>query len=229
MPNRFNVVNSPHITRLLSELRIPQADHAKLRYSSLASPASIISIIRQDPLSNTPVISDAMWWLRLDSSTLRPVPRFVSYYTRSESLHSVKSLAYFPYRNSRCIVPASSFMEGAGDARLYHKIHFEDSAIAFGGIYREWVHKETGEMMLSVSIITLPAGPEWELLHPKDMPLMLPNDPELRAAWLDPEQKDVSQFDILLKLGLEQPRVVTPVCQLSSWNATGPAVKVTAG
>ncbi len=79
-----------------------------------------------------------------------------------------------PFRTSRCIIPASGFVEGLGDKKTYFHIRPAESAIAFGGVYREWLNKVTGELVYSASIITLPPHQKLQAIHPKSLPLMLP-------------------------------------------------------
>lgn len=154
MCGRFNLIDGPDVRALMASLGMPLYRQDELRFSGDIAPGSTISIIRHD--STDLVVADATWWLMLVPKTLKPDHRYASFNTRSDKLHTPRSLGYKPYRESRCIIPASAFIEGAGDKRTYHKIHFESHAIAFGGLYREWVHKETGEVACSASIITLP-------------------------------------------------------------------------
>ncbi len=227
MCGRFNLTDSPVVQTLMASIGMPIFKVDALRFSTDIAPGSTISIVRQRGTQLE--LADALWWLMLDQSTLKPDYRYASFNTRSDKLQDPRSLGYWPYRKSRCIIPASAFIEGAGDKKTYHKIHFEGHAIAFGGLYREWVHKETGELARSASIITLPPVPEWSHIHPKSLPLMLPDDQELRQAWLSPDLRDVTQLDHLLEPKLYEPHWATPIGKVSAWNEIGEAYLIRPG
>lgn len=122
MCGRFNITDSPHVRALMTGIGMPLYKQDELRFSGDIAPGATISIIRHD--GNELVVSDAIWWLMLDPKTCKPDHRYASFNTRSDKLHTPRSLGYKPYRESRCIVPASAFIEGAGDKKTYHKIHF---------------------------------------------------------------------------------------------------------
>jgi len=169
-------------------------------------------------------IHDALWWLMLDPSTLTPNYRYASFNSRWDKLDSPRSLAYKPYRESRCIIPASAFIEGLGDRKTYHKIELLGQAIAFAGLCKHYVHPTTGESRLGASIITLGPLEQWQHIHPKSMPLMLPVDNKaLIDAWLDPEFKDVQQFQSLLVPQISAPQRITPIGRPSKWDTQGEA------
>lgn len=225
MCGRFNVTDHHAVRKMTTDLGVPLYEQDKLIFSPDISPGARISIIRQD--SQGIAVSDATWWLMLDPQTLKPNNQYASFNTRSDKLNVPRSLGYHPYRNARCIIPATAFIEGAGDKKTYHKIHFENCAIAFGGLFREWINKDTGELVRSASIITLPPVPEWEQIHPKSIPLMLPEDATLRQNWLNPDIHDVEQFDHLLTPKLNGPHIATPIGKVSQWNEIGPSFIVT--
>ena len=110
-------------------------------------------------------------------------------------------------------------MEGLGDKKTYHKIELEKSAIAFGGLYKEHLNRETGESVYSASIITLPPlVPQWNEIHPKSMPLMLDfEDAALIEKWLDSSFQDVAEFEPLLEPRVQKPMKVTKIDRPSKW------------
>ncbi|MFK7862955.1 MAG: SOS response-associated peptidase family protein [Pseudohongiellaceae bacterium] len=211
----MNVIDSPEIRYLMEVLGV---DLYPLRNKPDIAPGSVIQIIHQK--DGRRHLSDAIWWLFLDSSTLKPNYKYASFNSRSDKLNSSKSIAYKPYRQSRCIIPASAFVEGLGDKKTYHKISLENSAIAFGGLYKETINQATGESVYSASVITLPPPlPEWENIHPKSMPLILPfADNEIIDKWLDPNFCDVKQFDSLLEPKILQPQKVCKIAKASKWD-----------
>ncbi len=215
MCGRFNLIDSPEIQWLCQTLGISLfAHHA----SGDIAPGSNIAIIHER--EGERLVSDAVWWLMLDRATLKPNYKYASFNSRSDKLHSKQALAYKPYRESRCLIPASAFVEGLGDKKTYHKIELENSAIAFGGLYKEHFNPDTGELVYSASIITLPPlTPQWDDIHPKSMPLMIDfEDEELVNKWLDPNFRAVEEFEPLLVPRVAKPMRVTRIGKPSQWN-----------
>ena len=215
MCGRFNVIDSPEIQWLCASLGISlTARHA----SRDIAPGGKIAIVHE--LGGERVVSDAIWWLLLDHQTLKPNYKYASFNSRSDKLHSKRGIAYTPYRQSRCVIPASAFVEGLSDKKTYHKIELGGSAIAFGGLYKQHLNRETGEIVLSASIITLPPlTPQWDEIHPKSRHLMLDfEDAALIARWLDPDNEDVEAFGQLLEPSVGKPMVVTRIDKPSKWN-----------
>jgi len=212
---RFNVIDSPEIQWLCESLGISlTAKHS----SHDIAPGSVIAIVHNR--GGERVVSDAIWWLFLDHESLKPNYKYASFNSRSDKLHSKRALAYIPYRQSRCIIPASAFVEGLGDKKTYHKIELQDSAIAFGGVYKEHLNRETGEIVYSASIITLPPlVPQWDEIHPKSLPLMLNfEDAALVEKWLDPASNNVVEIECLLEPKVQQPMRVTRIDKPGKWN-----------
>ena len=213
MCGRYNLVDSPDVQALMMIVGMPLYPHQQLRFSPDIAPGARISIIRH--FEGAPIVSDATWWLMLDPATGKPNYKYSSFNSRSDKLHTPKAIAYHPYRQSRCIIPASAFIEGLGDGRTYHKIELQDQAIAFGGIFKEYVDQQTGEIIRGASIITLPPLPEWHDIHTKASPLMLPLDQGVLQQWMDPELTDVSQLEYLLEPRIRVPQVVTVYSSIS--------------
>ncbi len=207
MCGRFYVNNDIYIKELVTILGAAQGT---LHSSADVSPGSRVSIVRQ--IQSERVLSEALWWLLLDDKTLKPNYRYTSFNSRYDKLNSPRSISYKPYRESRCIVPASGFVEGLGDKKTYFQIEPVQGAIAFGGLYKEWQNQQTGELVYSTAIITLPAHPKLKTIHPKSIPLMLPyHDRQLIAMWLDPGFKKVEAFQKLLKPTLTMAQRITPI------------------
>ena len=219
MCGRYNITDNLAVRKLMADLGVPVHEQDKLRFSPDVAPGAVISIIRTTDGERR--VCDAIWWLMLDAGTLKPNYQYSSFNSRSDKLNTPRSLAYKPYRESRCIIPASAFIEGLGDGRTYHKIELQDRAIAFGGLCREWINKETGESRLSASIITLPPHPQWQHVHPKSMPLILPADASVIDAWLDPQNTDVTGFEPLLVPEIRHVQLITPIGRPSRWDVIG--------
>ncbi len=188
-----------------------------LHYADDIAPGAQISIIGKEA-----AIKTASWWLLLDPVSLKPNYKYVSFNSRSDKLNQPRSLAYKPFRESRCLIPASAFVEGLGDKKTYHKIELTDKAIAFGGLYKEHLNKETGEIIYSASIITLPPVTKWVNIHPKSIPLMLDYENKtLTEKWLDPAFNEVSEFKEILQADIQQTQRVTPIDRPSRWQPVG--------
>lgn len=217
MCGRFNVIDSPQVRLLVEVLGI---ELGSLRYSADVAPGATISIVKHTGAGRA--IVDALWWLMLDPNTLKPNYQYASFNSRSDKLDKKGSLAYKPYRESRCIIPASAFAEGLGDRKTYHKIELLDRAIAFGGLCKHYINEHTGESAYSASIITLGPLPQWQSIHPHSMPLMLPTeDKSLIDAWLDPQVQEVSQFQSLLIPRIRETQRVTRIGKPSKWDIQG--------
>lgn len=217
MCGRFNVIDSPQV-RLLVELL--GVDLGGMRFNTDIAPGAVISIVRETP--NGRALVDALWWLMLDPRTLKPNYQYASFNSRADKLDSKQALAFKPYRESRCVIPASAFIEGLGDRKTYHKIELLDQAIAFGGLCKHYLNSETGESAYSASIITLGPLPEWQDIHPQSMPLLLPIDNvPLIDAWLNPSVQDVGRFQHLLVPELTVPQRVTRIGKPSKWDSQG--------
>ena len=215
MCGRFNLIDSPEIQWLCKALGIsllPKHENRDI------APGSTIAIVHN--VSGARQVSDAIWWLLLNHETLKPDYKYATFNSRYDKLLQKRSISYLPYRESRCIIPASAFIEGLGDKKTYHKIELQKSAIAFGGLYKEYFKRETGEIVYSASIITLPPlVPQWNEIHPNSMPLMLDfEDEELADKWLDPNFHEVEEFKSLLVNHVQKDMVITRVGRPSKWN-----------
>lgn len=215
MCGRFNLIDSPEIQWLCESLGISL--HGRHSSRDIA-PGSTIAIVHE--LDGERRVSEAIWWLLLDHESLKPNYKYASFNSRSDKLNNKRGIAYKPFRESRCIIPASAFVEGLGDKKTYHMIELEKSAIAFGGLYKEHLNQDTGEIVYSASIITLPPlTPQWDEIHPKSMPLMLDfENTELIAKWLDPDFTAVEEFEPLLEPKVIKPMKVTRIGKPSKWD-----------
>ncbi len=198
-----NVTDSPLTRALMILLRMEDA-LPTLRNNPGTGPASAVEMILQNDRGRH--IQPAVWWLLLERDPRggHKPSKYTSFNTRSDKLEQKRSAGYGPYRMSRCIVPATYFIEGEGakSARRYHRIEPDETAFALGGLYRTWLDRETGELTYSCSVITLPPHPSnaWRRVHSQSTPLMLPAiDPDLIARWLDPTFDRVEAFAPLLE------------------------------
>lgn len=212
MCGRFQLKQTNETTTLLNALKIK----GQARFSDDIAPGSLISFIHKESLDT------AIWWLLLEHDTHKPNYKYASFNSRSDKLNQPRSAGFKPFRESRCIIPASGFVEGLGDKKTYHKIELEDQAIAFGGLFKEHINKDSGEIIYSASIITLPPVQKWVNIHPKSIPLMLDyKNQELIDKWLDPDFKNVKEFNDILEPAIHQTQRVTPIDKPSKWNPIG--------
>jgi putative SOS response-associated peptidase YedK len=208
-----NITDSPLTQALMILLEMEDVLPA-LHHTPGTGPAGVVDVILQDVHGRR--IQPAVWWLLLERDPRggHKPSKYTSFNTRSDKLDVKRSVGYGPYRNSRCIVPATYFIEGDGPkgARRYHRVEPLDAAFALGGLYRTWLDQKTGEVTYSCSVITLPPHPSeiWRQVHSQSTPLMLPvKDADLIARWLDPGFDRVEAFDVLLEPSF--PQAVTCV------------------
>lgn len=225
MCGRLNVTDNPLVIGLLEELGIPLWPNA-LRTGRFIRATNTVSVVLEHNSQRR--LQDAIWWLLLEptDSGFKP-SQYTSFNTRSDKLHTKGSAGFMAYRQQRCIIPASGFgeTEVIDGKSVYHDF-IGEKAIAFGGLYRTWLNKETGELTYSCSIITLPPHPKLLPYHSKAMPLMLP--PEQLDLWLSPTQQDVSVFDDLLKPVLRQQLIGFQIDKPSHFKQIGQEFVLTA-
>lgn len=182
-------------------------------------PGATISIINES--GGARQVCPAIWWLYLQQTPdgLKPHRNYFSVNTNHAKLPGKVE-----YRTSRCIVPASCFVESQGGKNPHLLESKNGSAIAFGGLYKEWTDKVTGEYVTSASIITLPGHPGLEEIHRKSTPLWLPE--EAFDPWLSSDIRDTSLFDELLVPALRCDLLATPVNRASDKHPIRPPVTI---
>jgi putative SOS response-associated peptidase YedK len=221
MCGRLNVTDSPFVIALMTELGIP-LDNVEPRFNRYSGVAQKISIVRE--VEGQRRLDAATWWLLLEPTEEGFKPsKYTSFNTRYDKLNVPRSAGYKAFRESRCIIVASGFgeTEGKGANARYHDFFAVDSAIAFGGLCREWFHKSTGEVSLSCSIITLPPHDKIKAYHTKASPLMLPQKDHTMDMWLDYSFHDVEAFNDLLKPHIPQNLEVQQIDKPSKYNPIG--------
>jgi putative SOS response-associated peptidase YedK len=102
-----------------------------------------------------------------------------------------------PAKSKRCLVYIDGFYEfyhAGGKTYPFHIVMKDDSPMALAGLYDEWVNKETGEIVHSVTLVTTKANETMSRIHnnPKAdearMPVILPK--EKQNEWLAPIHSD---------------------------------------
>lgn len=172
-------------------------------------------IVQQD---DQPMLKPAMWWLLLEQKDGKYKPsRYTTFNSRWHSGKGFGRASAGPFKYSRCIIPASGFVE-SGPNKRYWYLEPENRPIAFGGLYRTW--QTDAEPLLSCSIITIPPHPAMMNIHDKAMPLMLPVDqPDVLNKWLDPQVTDTGEFEPLMQPAL---RADHRVYELEKWGSFSP-------
>lgn len=194
MCGRLNVIDCPEVIDLCGQLGISLKDNM-LRTGRFVQAASTISVIVEKEQNR--VLLDAIWWLLLEQTPTGFKPStYTSFNTRYDKLNVPRSAGYSSYRHRRCIIPAKGFgeTERVDGTPVYHDF-ISDDAMALGGLYREWIHPITGEIIYSCSVITLPPHPKLMPYHTKASPLIL--NKSNFDAWLSPKT-DVMDLDKLL-------------------------------
>lgn len=216
MCTNFSLIRSSGTDRLSNRLSI---DPDSLVYARHNKPGSEISIVVEQ--NGDHIALDATWWLYLKQTEagLKPDSRYFSVNTNYAKLPKK-----YEYKRSRCIVMASSFVESQ-NGNAPHEIRPEDeSAMAFGGLWKTWRDQVTGDTVHSASIITLPGLPELAHIHRKAFPLWLPEDSY--DIWLDPDVTNTDTFSDLLNPKIRKPLLAWPVDRALSKQPIGPAQRI---
>ncbi len=195
----------------------------------IRAPASMIQIVTED--ENDRYLEDAKWWLLLAADG-KPNYQYATFNSRYDKLYT-SSLTKGAFRTSRCLIPASGFIEGQSDGqnggktKHYHYITSERGAVALAGIYKQY--QVGDEVLTTASIITCPGNPKFEHIHRKSLPLMLdPDDEALIDRWLDPNMTDSESFRQLLTNRINFNLVATPTVGARNLEPRGEPVLIEA-
>ena len=149
------------------------------------SPTTDIDVVRLDAEGRRELVAMRWglvpyWWKK----TLREAP--ASFNARSEEIDTKPMFRDAWRRNRRCIIPASGFYEWTGPKteRVPHYFTAADGSplIGFAGLYEIWRNPETGEDVLSATILTTDVS-AWMSTYHNRMPVIL--RPEDFGRWLD--------------------------------------------
>jgi putative SOS response-associated peptidase YedK len=191
-----------------------KVDAATFLYKPDIRPGAAISIITGG--LDQRQVRTATWWLYLQQTSegLKPHKDYFSVNSNYKKLDRRPE-----YKRARCIIPATAFVESQSGKNPHLLEPADGSAIAFGGLYKEWTDKITGELVTSASIITLAGHPALENIHRKSTPLWLPTD--RFDEWLDPRNQNTQAFDDLLEPQLLAPLRATPIDKTTTKNSVG--------
>lgn len=140
------------------------------------------------------------------------IPHWVSHHTQAAELSQqtlnarAETLFEKPsFRDvaltQRCIIPVTGFYEWQTSGRTQTPFFLQPAAGRFfllGGLHSVWPSRETGELIHTFSIVTVPANPLMAEIHntKQRMPLIL--TPEMAGEWTKPalSQTEVRQLCI---------------------------------
>ncbi|MGS0675940.1 SOS response-associated peptidase family protein [Shewanella sp. 125m-1] len=225
MCGRLNIIDDMFVQALMQDLQVKNAE--EMLFGRFKIPTNDISIVRE--IDGERRLQTATWWLLLETCYEGFKPsRYTSFNTRFNKLNTPNSAGFNAFRESRCVIVASGFGETdkRGKETYYHDFIAENSAMAFGGLFREWQHPKTGEITTSCSIITNPPHPDLMPFHSKASPMILPQNDEVLDAWLNPANQQVEMFDDLLKPTLRHDFTVQQINKPSQYQPIGQTTRL---
>ena len=98
----------------------------------------------------------------------------------------------------RCIVPADGYFEWEkrDGAKVPYFLHGTEDVIAMAGLYEFWRDSESGDWVVSCTVLTTPATDSLGHIHDRS-PVIVPAD--LRSQWLDPTVTAVDEVTEMLR------------------------------
>ncbi|HEY8569547.1 SOS response-associated peptidase family protein [Microbulbifer sp.] len=165
----FDVNDDAGIERFLEECGVlhPQ----RMLFGRRRRPTTLVSIVTAR--HGQPEVENAIWHLYLEKSgdQWKPHKKYWSINSNSQKLPQRPE-----YRKSRCLIPASAWVESQHGK---NPVEFSfGEPFFFCGLYKTW-----GDL-LSCSIITLAAHPQTARFHEKSFPMIAPRDQGFIQQWL---------------------------------------------
>jgi len=219
MCGRFNATFDSGVKKLYTSLRIKKVIDNPID-KRFVKAADTVSIVRDK--DGRRVVENAVWWLLLEQTDEGFKPsKYTSFNTRYDKLNTPRSAGYQAYRHSRCIIAVKGF--GETEFENSKPVHYfdmvaENGGLLLGGLCRDWISSQTGEITTSCSVITLPPHEKLKHIHSKAMPLILPQDPQTINHWLDTEFTDVEYFTLLLQPHIPQNLIAQQIDKPISHN-----------
>ena len=193
MCGRFNITSDPLAAFLMAYVG---ADYGGMDNFNLA-PTETVEVLRMGA-SGEPEVIPMRWWLT-PFWAKELTTKYAMFNAKSET--AATSAAFkTPYRKRRCVVPISGFYEWARreGAKVPYLIapHSEigqnaGSALLLAGLWDSWRVKESGEELLSFTILTTQAHSEIAFVHHRQ-PVILSEDEALQWLDMDIETDDLS-------------------------------------
>ncbi len=204
MCGRFNVIDNPGLQQLLQDLGID----LKLPAGINLAPTEDVPLVRRDDAGGG--IAAAHWWL-VPSWAKEINQKYSMFNARSETLGKSPAFRH-PFKSQRGLVPMSSFIEWRpeGGVKQPWLITNEQQALAVAALWDVW---EGGEQpLLSCTLVTTAAAPEFEPWHAR-MPVLLA--PDERERWLD-NSRVIAPDDPLFRSELKMSLRLQPVSRAVS-------------
>jgi len=174
MCGRFNVIDNPGLRQLLQDLGIDLELPPRIN----VAPTEPVSLLRRDAAGAS--LEDARWWL---TPSWAPAvdQKYSMFNARAETLASSRAFRG-PFRHQRGIVPMSSFIEWRPEsgAKQPWLVTNPQRAFAAAALWDVW--EGDGAELLSCTLVTTRAAPQFEPWH-KRMPVFLAGAEMER--WLD--------------------------------------------
>lgn len=197
---------SPDEAAIERAWHIGRHNNDPFRRSFNVQPTAIVPVLRLDPETGVLELATARWGLIPHWWKDARPPNF-TFNARLEEVAS-KPMWRDALRRARCLVPAEGWYEWqereraetpAAKPRRYKQpffIHRRDGRLlCFAGLLSRWLSVDTGEPVLSCTILTTPAVGELAAIHDR-MPVVLPD--QAHAAWLDAGLNDGAKAAVMI-------------------------------
>lgn len=178
MCGRFNVTSDP-LTQFLMD--VVGIRHGGTDNFNLA-PTETVEVLRLGP-DGEPQLVPMRWWLT-PFWAKELTTKYSMFNAKSETAH--KSAAFKePYQKRRCVVPVTGFYEWCRENNQkvpYFIAPHAEGGLLLAGLWDSWRSRESGEELLSFTILTTAAHDDMAFVHHRQ-PVML--DRAEALAWLD--------------------------------------------
>jgi putative SOS response-associated peptidase YedK len=165
-------------------------------------------------------------WVRNDEDAEQI--RYKTFNARSESISTKPSFSS-SFSSKRCLVPVRGFFEWQhiGKNKIPWYIYLPDNEIiTLAGLYSEWTHTGTGEILSTFSIVTTEANELMTEIHNsgKRMPAIL--DRNYEKKWLDLSISPSDVIDLLKPYPSDRLKAhtISPLVSNKSVNRNTPDV-----
>ena len=199
MCGRFNVIDSPGLQQLLQDLGID----LQLPSRANIAPTEAVGLVRAGADGNQ--LDAARWWLTPSWASAID-QKYSMFNARSETLATSRAFRT-PFKRHRGIVPMSSFIEWRAENGIKQPwmISNAQQALMVAALWDVWDGDGSG--LLSCTLVTTAAAPEFEPWH-KRMPVVLDGDEAER--WLDNSQT-IAANDVLFRSQLKSNWQLQPL------------------
>ena len=216
MCGRFNVIDNPGLQQLLRDLGIDLS----LPPGINLAPTEQVYVVRE--VERDRAAQPARWWLT-PSWSRQVDQKYAMFNARSETLASSRAFRH-PFKSQRGVVPMSSFIEWRpeGGVKQPWLISNEQQALAVAALWDVW--QGGAEPLLSCTLVTTAAAPEFEPWHQR-MPVLLA--PDEYDRWLD-HSRPIAPDDVIFRSELKAPLRLQPLSRTVS-NARNKEMSVLRG